>query len=161
MGLQNGCWAYAMLSCCRPPGVEGEDGDEAPPGEEPVAAPPAAALPAAALSGEAHLLALLHLIGVQAWGRKELKGSKDLPSTSSKPAIVRARLLAITAFSLSTMCVAGFEVMQLQSRLNTCCFACLAAGLLLIKSSVIAEGWTGKLTVHVRYEGPAVHLMNA
>ena len=52
-----------MLSCCRPPGVEGEDGDDAPPGEEPAAAPPAAAL-----SGEAHLLALLHLNGVQAWG---------------------------------------------------------------------------------------------
>ncbi len=63
MGLRYGCWAYAMLSCCRPPGVEGEDGDEAPPGEEPAAAPPAAAL-----SGEAHLLALLHLNGVQAWG---------------------------------------------------------------------------------------------
>ncbi len=52
-----------MLSCCRPPGVEGEDGDEAPPGEEPSAAPPAAAL-----SGEAHLLALLHMKGIQAWG---------------------------------------------------------------------------------------------
>lgn len=52
-----------MLSYCRPPGVEGEDGDEAPPGEE-SAAPP----PAAALSGEAHLLTLLHLNGVQASG---------------------------------------------------------------------------------------------
>lgn len=49
-----------MLSCCRPPGVEGEDGDEALPGEEPAATPPAAAL-----SGEAHLL---HLNSIQAWG---------------------------------------------------------------------------------------------
>jgi len=62
MRLRYGCRAYAVLSCCRPPGVEGEDVDEGPPGEEPAAAPPAAAL-----SGEAHLLALLHLSGVQAW----------------------------------------------------------------------------------------------
>ena len=63
MGLRYGCCAYAVLSCCRPPGVEGDDNDEVPPGEESAAAPLAAAL-----SGDAHLLALLHLNGVQTWG---------------------------------------------------------------------------------------------
>lgn len=48
---------FAMLSCCRPPGVDGEEGDEAPPGAEPVAASPASVPPAAAATpGEGHPL---------------------------------------------------------------------------------------------------------